>query len=324
MPGLPQAFAWDDLQFFLAVARSGQLSKAARILRTSHVTVSRRIDRLEQALTLRLFERNPRGYELTGVGRRMFEAAERIEAEAARLQAEILGDGSSQRGVLRLAAPEGFASLFTRRMLPAFSRHFPSISLELVTLPQIMSLSRREADLTITLDPSKATPYVSDRIADYTLQVYGSEGYLARHAPVTAPDQLLEHRFIGYIEEMIFAPGLDYLGEVHPGLRPEVKSSSIFNQLTACRLGEGLCVLPHYIASRHRDLKVVLPDRLRLTRTYWMTCHRDVRLIPRERAVMAWIAAEVRHLDRLLAGAEVAPEAIPEISPAGTGPAIRA
>lgn len=287
-------FDWDDLQFFLAVARTGQLSRAARQLQTSHVTVSRRIDRLEAALKLRLFERNPRGYELTTFGRRLIETAERIEAETERMNVELLGDSVGQRGILRVATPEGFGSFFSTRLLPRFSARFPNILLELVTLPQILSLSRREADVSVTLDPSKASPYISDKITDYSLHVYGTRAYLARHEPITSREQLLEHRFIGYIEEMIFAPGLDYLGEVHPGLRAQFRSSSIFNQLAATKLGEGLCVLPYFIASQHPDLQIVLADEVWLRRHYWMTCHRDVRPIARERAVMTWLAEAVR------------------------------
>src|SRR6478736_6318385 len=85
----PPQFTWDDLQFFLAVARTGQLSTAARRLRTSHATVSRRIDRLEFALKVKLFERNPRGYVLTGMGQRFVETAERIERETEQLQLDI-------------------------------------------------------------------------------------------------------------------------------------------------------------------------------------------------------------------------------------------
>ncbi|NNU81724.1 LysR family transcriptional regulator [Halovulum dunhuangense] len=285
---------WDDLQFFLAVAREGQLSRAARQLQTSHVTVSRRIDRLESALKLRLFERNPRGYELTSTGRRLVETAERMENEADRLLVDLTGDIGAQRGVLRVAVPEGFASFFSKNLLPEFQTRFPNIALELITLPQIMSLSRREADLSVTLDPTKATPYHSEKIVDYALHIYGARSYLERNAPITRREDLLEHPFAGYIEEMIFARGLDYLGEVHPKIRPVFKSSSIFNQLAATRAGLYLCVLPHYVARHYTDLVPVLHDEVTILRNYWLTCHRDVRPIPRERAVMEFIKSAMR------------------------------
>lgn len=288
------SFTWDDLQYFLAVARTGQLSTAGRQLRTSHATVSRRIDRLEFVLKVKLFERNPRGYVLTSVGQRFVETAEKIEAETDRLQADIAEGAMIQRGVIRLSAPEGFANFFFSQQMGAFFAHHPNISLELITIQQIMSLSRKEADIAVTLDPPKAGPYRTEKITDYTLNVYASRSYLARAATIRGRDDLLAHPFIGYIQDMIFAPGLDYLGDVHPGIRPQFQSSSIFAQLTATKNGLGLCVLPHFIARTQPDLQIVLPQEITLTRNYWLACHRDLSNVPRVRSVSDFIFAAVR------------------------------
>lgn len=285
--------SWDDLQFFLAVAREGQLSRAARLLGTSHVTVSRRIDRLEQALNTRLFERNPRGYEPTPAGRRLVETAERMEEAADQIPVDQ-GAASRQAGPLRLAVPEGFASLFSQHLWPDFIAQFPLISLELITMPQILSLSRREADMSVTLDPISSGPYRSERMANYTLHLYATAAYLAANPPIASREDLRRHRIIGYIEEMIFAPGLDYLNEVLPGIRASIKSSSVFNQLAAARNHLGIAVLPHYIASKYPELRIVLPDEITLNRSYWLTCHRDVRTMRRERAVIAFLTDSLR------------------------------
>ena len=287
-------FTWDDLQFFLAVARTGQLSTAARQLRSSHATVSRRIDRLESALQVKLFERNPRGYVLTGMGQRFIDTAERMEQETERLQSDLTAGAMAQRGVVRVSAPEGFANFFFATILQEFSAKYPNISLELVTIQQIMSLSRKEADVVVVLDPPKAGPYFSEKLTDYHLQVYGSRDYLARNPPITRRDNLPEHVFIGYIEDMIFAPGLDYLDDIHPRIRPQFQSSSIFAQLTATKNGMGLCVLPFFIARRHPDLQVVLPKEIDLKRHYWITCHRDLRQSPRVRTVIDFLVDAVR------------------------------
>jgi len=285
--------SWDDLQFFLAVMRERQLSRAARVLGTSHVTVSRRIDRLEQALNARLFERNPRGYEPTAASHRLLETAERME-EAARQLPLNQGAAPGHARSLRLAMPEGFASLFSTHLLPEFIARFPLLSPEIITMPQVLSLSRREADIWITLDPVTHGPYRSQRLADYTLHLYATPGYLEGSAPIRAPEDLLQHRIIGYIEEMIFAPGLDYLGEVLPSLRASVKSTSVFSQLAALRNGLGVGVLPHFLAGKYPGLQIVLPEQVRLTRTYWLTCHRDVR-------IMRWAGAVIDFLGEKLA-----------------------
>lgn len=287
-------FTWDDLQFFLAVARTGQLSTAARQLRTSHATVARRIDRLEFALKVKLFERNPRGYVLTGMGQRFVDTAEKMEQETERLQADLAAGAMAQRGVVRISAPEGFANFFFAPILQDFHLRHPNIFLELVTIQQIMSLSRKEADLAVVLDPPKAGPYFSEKLTNYHLQVYGSRDYLARNPPIACRDDLLNHVFIGYIQDMIFAPGLDYLDDIHPRIRPQFQSSSIFAQLTATRNGLGLCVLPYFFASRYPELQMVLPNEVDLERHYWITCHRDLRHVPRVRIIIDFLTESVR------------------------------
>ncbi len=209
-------FAWDDLQFFLAVARTGQLSSAARLLRTNHVTVSRRLDRLEKDLGVRLFERSPRGYVMTALGERLVERASAMERDAA-VFAEAATEGpATARGVVRLSTPEGFGNFFLADRLPALARQHPALSIELVPIQQIVSLSRREADLSVALHSPTSGPYRRERILTYRLFIWASRSYLDAAGPIDRVDQLNAHPVIGYIEDMIFTPGLDYLRRFCP------------------------------------------------------------------------------------------------------------
>lgn len=281
-------FNWDDIRFFLSLARHRQLSVAARYLASSHVTVARRIDRLEAALNQRLFERSARGYELTVAGRRLVEVAELMEEGSTGV---ITGEdaGAGFGGSLRLAVPEGFSSLFAGDMLVPFRAAFPGIALELITLTQVLSLSRREAELSVTLDPVRSGPYVSEHMADYSLRIYAARDLLATLPPIRSRDDLPGLPFLGYIEEMLFAAGLDYLREVHPAIRAGFKSASIFNQMVATQRGLGLCVLPCYMARRHDELVPVLGHEIVLRRSYWMTFHKDVGQMHRERKVIQFL-----------------------------------
>lgn len=285
-------FTWDDLQFFLAVARTGQLASAARQLRTNHATVSRRIDRLEQALSARLFERNPRGYMLTGVGERLVQSAEQIEREAGNFRNEASSGASPVTGVVRLSTLEGFGNFFLADRLPRFAQLHSSLSIELVTIQQIVSLSRREADMSITLTSPRADFYHYEKIATYRLFVYGTRSYLEQHTPILKREDLLAHRMIGYIEDMIFTPGLDYHREILPGLRATYQSSSIHAQLHAVLRGIGLCVLPHFMASAHPELVPVLAKDICLERDYWCVCHQDLSSAARIRALIDFIKTE--------------------------------
>lgn len=283
------------MRFFLMLARTGQLTETARQIGTSHATVARRMDRLETALSQQLFARNAKGYSLTPAGRRLIETAERMEAAAEGLTPDA-EDGTGVTGIFRLAMPEAFGSFFSDHLLAGFAQRFPRVALEMITMTQVMSLSRREADLSVTVDPLDKGPYQSVKLLDYDLALYAARSYLDNAPPLSCSEDLPAHALVGYVEGMIFSPGLDYLDEVFPGLRPAIKGTSIFNQLSATRAGLGLCVLPCYIADRFTDLIPVLPDLVRLRRGYWLTGHRDTTQLRRERTISGYLREEFRLL----------------------------
>ncbi|WP_048649345.1 LysR family transcriptional regulator [Nitratireductor soli] len=285
-------FSWDDLQFFLAVARTGQLSAAARKLRTNHATVSRRIDRLELALAAKLFERNPRGYLLTTAGEKLVERAEAIEREATNVESEVAGGATSVSGVARISTLEGFGNYFLADRLPELAQSLPGLSIELLIIQQIVSLSRREADMSVTLSTTKTGGLHQEKITLYRLFLYGTREYLDRHPPVRRKADLARHRIIGYIEDMIFTPGLDYHRELLPGARAFYQSSSIHAQLAATRKGLGLCVMPHFMARNYPDLVPVIPREIHLERYYWCICHQDLATTPRIRMLTDFIMTE--------------------------------
>ncbi|RFC65701.1 MULTISPECIES: LysR family transcriptional regulator [Mesorhizobium] len=287
-------FDWDDLQYFLAVARSGTLSAASRELRTNHVTVSRRIDRLEQALGRKLFERNPRGYVLTNVGDGLLESAKLMAQQAETFRSESRNDSVKIGGVVRFSSLEGFGSFFLADRLPEFCRANPSIHIEMITIQQIVSLSRREADLSITLAPPQADHYHNELISPYQLFLYGSRSYLNANPPIKDSSDLNEHDFVGYISDMIFTPGLDYLNEIAPGIRPHYQCSSLHAQVRAAIAGLGLVVLPAFIASDIPELVPVLPEELRVDREYWSVTHRELATTPRVRMLIEFLKSQTR------------------------------
>lgn len=295
-------FSWDDLRYFLAVARTGQLSAAARQMRTNHVTVSRRIDRLERTLAIRLFERSPKGYVLTTAGGRLVARAKAMEREAG-LVGETGANGKVlPRGVVRLSAPEGFGNFFLGERLPAFAHEHPGLSIEFVTIQQIVSLSRREADIAVSLNPPANGPYRQEEIARYRLFLYASRTYLEASGPIESRAAVTGHPLVGYIDDMIFSPGLDYLRDILPGMRASYQSSSIQAQLSAGKAGYGLCILPHFIACRHGDLVPILPRTLHLERTYWLILHEELAQAPRIKVVAEFLRAQARAFEPTFRG----------------------
>jgi DNA-binding transcriptional LysR family regulator len=282
-------FDWDDLQFFLAVVRTGTLSSAARELRTNHVTVSRRIDRLEAALAKKLFERNPRGYVPTAMGAKLIEAAAAMAQHADQLRSESANDAVKIGGVIRVSSLEGFGAFFLADELPRFCKAHPAIGVELITIQQIVSLSRREADMSVTIAPPQSDRYHRELITPYQLYVYGSRTYLENHPSIQSPNDLRGHAFVGYILDMIFTPGLDYLNEVAPGIRPHYQCSSLYAQLRAGIAGMGLLVLPAFIASDYPELIPVLPEQICLERSYWCVTHTELARVARIRMLIDFL-----------------------------------
>lgn len=297
-----QRFDWDDLRFFLAVARSGRLTLAARRLGADHATVSRRISSLETALKAKLFERRPQGYTLTAHGERLLAKAESMETDALAIQSEIGGADMALSGVVRIGAPDGFGTNFLAPRLARFAAASPALEVQLVAMPRLLSLSKREADIAITLAPPKEGKIVARKLTDYRLGLFASPAYLKGAPPLARPDDLHGHSVIGYIDDLIFAPELDYLDEVSKGLRATTQSSNLNAQMELTLAGGGVCVLPHFMTAGRPGLVPVLADAVRIQRTFWLVVHADLKDVARVRTAIDFIVREVKAAKGLLLG----------------------
>ncbi len=287
-------FDWDDLRFFLAVARSGRLTVAARRLGADHATVSRRISALEEALKAKLFERRPQGYALTAHGERLLSKAESMETQALAVSSEIGGADLALSGTVRIGTPDGFGTLFLAPRTAAFAARYPDLEIQLIAMPRLLSLSKREADVAVSLAPPKEGKIVARKLTDYRLGLYAAAAYLERHPAVCAPDDLHRHEMIGYIDDLIFTPELDYLDEVSKGLRPRLQSSNLVAQMQATVAGAGICILPHFAAALDPRLVPVLPEAVAIVRSFYLIVHADLKDVARIRATMDFLVREVR------------------------------
>lgn len=297
-----ERFDWDDLRFFLAVARSGRLTAAARRLGADHATVSRRITSLEESLKAKLFERRPQGYALTPHGEQLLAKAESMETEALAIQSEIGGADMALAGTVRIGAPDGFGACFLAPRLTSLAKSYPGLEFQLIAMPRLLSLSKREADLAITLAPPKEGKVVARKLADYRLGLYATQAYLDSMPKITAPEDLFAHRVVGYIDDLIFTPELDYLDEVAKGLRAHIQSSSVVAQMNAVAAGAGIGIIHHFMAVGDARLVPVLPDRVSITRSFWLLVHADLKDVARVRAVVDFIVREAKAARALLMG----------------------
>lgn len=286
-------FDWDALQSFLAIARSGRLTEAARILRIEHSTLSRRISSLEQQLRTKLFDRSSRGYTLTAQGERLLESAQAIESLALSAIAEIADSSVRIAGTVRIGTPDGFGTIFLAPRIGKITAEHPDLAVQMVTLPRLFSLTKREADIAVALARPESGRHHARKLTDYELGLYASRDYLAAHTPIAGVADLYHHRFIGYIEDLIYAPELDYIPLIAPNLTLPLTFSSIVAQRTATLVSQGLCVLPCFLVTDEPSLVRVLPAEISLRRSFWLVVHDDLRALARIKLVTEFIAAEV-------------------------------
>jgi DNA-binding transcriptional LysR family regulator len=301
MTGRKLAQNWDDLRHFLAVARAGTLSAAADALGTDHTTVARRIQRLEEALTAKVFYRSSLGYSLTLAGEKLQPIAEAMEAGY--LAAATARSGNPVvSGIVRIGAPDGFGTWFLAPRIHKLAQLHPKLDIELVVTARAFSLSKREADLVISLTSPEHIRVVSRRLTDYRLMVYAAREYLDSHPPISSPSDFDRHDFIGYIEDMLFTPELNYLAAIGTGVDARIRSTNLIAQVNATLAGGGLCVLPAFIARTYPKLIPVLPDKSALKRSYYMHIHEDNSKPAHIRAAAAFIATEVTEAQAMFEG----------------------
>lgn len=284
---------WDKLQYFLFVARHGTLARAGAALHVDATTVSRRVSALETSLGQTLFERAPTGFVLTAAGRALVPHAEAMAAAAARIhKADEAGSGLS--GQLRVSVSEGFGNSFIAPRLGRFVAAHPELEIDLVASSGFLNPSRREADMAVLLARPRKGPLITRKLSDYSLGLYApADRPDWQVAVAAAPLSRAGIPVIGYMPDILYAPELDYLGEIEPGLRANVRSSSILAQRRMIAGGAGVGVLPCFLAAGDPALVRVRLDQV-IARAFWLALHRDVAPQPRIRAFIDWLDAEVR------------------------------
>ncbi len=285
--------SWDDARCFLAVARAGQMLAASRTLGVTQSTLSRRVAALEAALGARLLVRRPHGSELTDAGRSLLDALDRVETEMLAAHARLQGTDAVAAGVVRIGAPDGFGVGFlASRLAPLADRH-PALQIELVPTPRGFSLSRREADLAVMVGRPEKGRLVARKLTDYSLGLYASPDYLARHGTPAAANDLARHRLVGYVEDLVGAPALTYATEFLRTWRSTVAITSAIGQVEAVRAGAGIAALHDYLARPHAGLVRILPE-IRAVRSYWLAIHEPLRDVARVRAAADFLTDAVR------------------------------
>ncbi len=284
---------WDDLRVFLAVARAESLSGAGKTLKLDPATVGRRIAKLEEAVSARLFSRSPQGYTLTDEGQRLMTHAARAEQAVSEAIEEVGTEGPGLTGQIRIGAPDGSANYLLPQVVAEICDGHPGLEVQIVAQPRVFNLSKREADMAIAVSPPATGRLTVQKISDYKLHLAASKAYLDRHPPITSIEDLKHHRMIGYIQDLIFDKELDYQTEV--GIdAAALASNSVSVQFNWLRTGAGIGVVHDFALPAAEGLVKVLPDKVSLVRSFYLIRHPDDRRVERLNRFAELLAHGVR------------------------------
>lgn len=295
-------FDWNDLRYFLAIARQGSTLAAAKDLGVSQPTVMRRLCALEERVGRKLVEHHPTGYRLTELGRTLLPHAEEVERSVAAFQRQVMSGGTDLSGTLRVTCPEGMASRLLAPIIEAFQVKYPQLSVDLIMTDRRLDLAKGEAEVAVRMyDPGDAS-LIARKIADSAWGIYASRSYIGRHGRPHRYEDLDNHAVIEFAGEMADTQAARWLRQTAPRAKVAARGNSMLGVLAFAKSGAGLAPLPMILAASEEALEPVLSPVPEIASRIYLVMHADLRRNARVRAFCDFIAAEVTRLRPYLMG----------------------
>lgn len=287
---------WDDLRFFMAVARAGSLSAAARRLEVNHSTVLRRLGSLELQLGVRLFERTPTGYFMTAAGEELRNRLGNLDEQIESAQRHVAGRDTELSGIIRITTTDTLALGLLTPLFVEFGKLHPAIELQVIINNAFSSLSKREADIAVR--PSNLPPphLIGRRAGRLGSSIYGAAPYL-RNAP--ASDRLGDHAWVGFDDSLAHLSQAQWMEQQVPAGRVVYRVDSLAGMAQAVLHGAGLGLLLDVLAEPHAALERIGPSIASLDTDVWILMHPDLRSTARFKAMNEFLYARLADDPRL-------------------------
>jgi len=291
---------WDDLRFFLTLARHGSLSAAARVLHVSQSTVGRRLNTLEATLSVRLLNRTPEGYVLTLAGEEVREKAERLEAEALALERDVTGRDTRLRGLVRVTCAETMAAHLLAPSFAALHARHPDIMVELIPNPRELSLARRAADISVRMRRPEQHDLVVRRIGGIAFGLYATKAYIEERGEPDFENGCPDHHLITQMEDNLEMTQSAWLTEMASRSRVVLQTSSHEAAVLASANNGGLaCVARFRGDGEPRLIRLEVPTEPP-SADILLLVHKDNRDTPRIRTVLTHVTESIQALARVL------------------------
>lgn len=295
-------FDWNDLRYFLTIAREGSAVSAAKALGVSQPTVQRRLFALEESIKHKLVEHHPTGYRLTELGKRLFPHAEDVERSVMAFQRQLMSEGQELSGTLRVTCPEGMASKLLAPLIESFQAKYPELRVDLIMTDRRLDLAKGEAEVAVRMYDPGDESLIARKIADAPWAIYASRTYIKRHGRPQRQEDLDHHAVIEFSGEMRQIQANRWLQSVAPRARVAARGNSMLGVLAAVKSGAGLAPLPMLLGSGEEDLEPLLAPIPEIGSKIYLVMHSDLRRTARVRAFCDFLAAEIVRFRPLLVG----------------------
>lgn len=281
---------WDDYRLVLAIHRASGLPGAADALGVTLSTIFRRLERVEQALDVRLFERNRGLYHPTDAGQELVLAAERMEQEALAGERAVTGRDQQLVGTVRITSTESIATCFLARHIPSFQNQYPGLSVEIIASDRKLSLADREADIALRPRRPKEETLVGRKIGELRWGIYAAAANLKRYSNISKLTDLAGLDLIGWKGSPAATDTMNWLEQEIGNLNITCQSSSLLTNASLAAAGDMLVPLPCRVGAMWPGLMPVLSPLKEAMGELWIITHEDLRRNARIRALMDYIS----------------------------------
>lgn len=282
---------WDDLRFFLALARTRTVSAAGRDLNVRHTTVARRIKALEQGLGTRLFDHLPDGYALTPAGENLYQNALIMEEQAHAVDRQVFGLDAQLRGNLVVTASHDVFSRLVIPQLGIFRKAYPGIELQLLSSTGLADLSARQADIALRLTPKPPDYLIGKKVMPLGIGIYASRSYLESNP---RPGHLV------LWNDEIEKP--DWAQQHFPEAEVAIRANDVTTLLACLNHNMGVTMLPCYIGDTATELVRLDLPIAPSTWGVWVLSHVDLRATARVRACREFLVDIIERQHDVIGG----------------------
>jgi len=291
---------WDDIKIFLEVARSERLSEAGKRLNVDASTISRRLHKLEENFKTKLFERTVDGHILTGEGQRLLRSACKMEQDANNALNDIKNSNQPNAGCVRVGVTEAFGNFFIASNLLELQQKFPNIQLDLLPFSRFVKISRNEADIAIAVERPKSTSMIVAKLCDYKLQLYAHPLYIEQTKYPIQLNNLSQHNWISYVDNLLFTEQLDYLKDINSQVTPIFRSTSVVSQYNAVSSGLGIGILPCFLADQNKSLIKLFSEDIKVVRSFYLVTHPESKRLSHVATVWEYLKMLVQEKAHIL------------------------